>query len=97
MVQKLGPVNSVWAVRLSADHGAVAECRLAGRQGQGATHLAEGGVESAAETEAPGALVAERRFLCAAPAGTGESRVELRLRERDDTRRKNAADADADR
>jgi len=57
MVQKLGPVNSVWAVRLSADHGAVAECRLAGRQGQGATHLAEGGVESAAETEAPGALV----------------------------------------
>jgi len=38
----------------------------------------------------------ERWNVCAVAAGTRQSRVELRLRLRDDARRKNAADADAD-
>ena len=42
-------------------------------------------------------VVAERWVVRAAATRAGESCVELRLRERDDARRKNAADADADR
>jgi hypothetical protein len=41
--------------------------------------------------------MAERRVVRAVAAGACESRLELRLRECDDVRRKNATDADADR
>ena len=71
------------------------EARLAGGQGSGAAHLAAGGAESAAETAATRAVVAERWFVRAAAAGAGQSRVELRLRERDDARREDAAAAGA--
>ena len=42
-------------------------------------------------------VVAERWIVRTAATRAGEPRLELRLRERDDARRKNTADADADR
>src|SRR6202050_2515354 len=83
------------ALRLPADHGAVAGSRLACRQGPGATDLAARGVESAAETKAAREVVDERRIVPSAAAGTSEPCVELRFRERDDPRRQDAADANA--
>src|SRR5271169_3101952 len=63
----------VWALRLPEDYGGTAQGGLAGRQGSGAVHLAAGGIESAAETTATGAVVAERRVVRAAAAGAGQS------------------------
>ena len=55
------------------------------------------GLKDTAKTKAPGKVVAERRILHPAAAGAGQSRVELRFCQRDDARRKNLANADADR
>src|SRR5712691_7345064 len=64
-------------LRLSEDYGAATGSGLAGRQGSGAVHLAAGGAESATETEAARAVVAERRVVRAAAAGAGQSRLGL--------------------
>src|SRR5260370_41709915 len=64
-------------LRLPEDHNTVGGSRLAGGQGSGAVHLAAGGTESAAETAATGAVVAERRVVRAAAAGAGQSRLGL--------------------
>ena len=66
------------------------------RQGPSATDLAARRVESAAETKGASEVVVERWNVRSVAAGTRESCVELRFRLRDDARRKNAADADAD-
>ena len=50
---------------------------LAGRQRSGAAHLAAGRAESAAETEAARAIVAQRWVLCASTTGAGQPRLEL--------------------
>ena len=70
---------------------------MAGGQGPGAADLATGRAESAAETEAARAVVAERWLLRAAAAGAGEPCLELRLRQCPDARRQDVATADADR
>ncbi len=87
--------NIYW--RLKGHSKSPAACWLASRQGSGAAHLATRGAESAAETAAPPKIVAERWIVRAAVTSAGEAGVELRLRKGDDTRRQNAADADADR
>src|SRR5260370_33710079 len=67
----------VRALRLPEDHNTVGGSRLAGGQGSGAVHLAAGGIESAAETAATGAVMAERRVVRAAAAGASQSRLGL--------------------
>src|SRR5208282_6136671 len=54
------PRQGLRTLRLPANHGAVATGWLAGRQGSGTAHLASRGAESAAETKAARAFVAER-------------------------------------
>src|SRR5271170_8191622 len=92
-----GAGQRIRALRLPADHGAVAGSWLACRQGSRATDLAARRVESAAETKAAREAVVGRWIVPSAAAGTSEPCVELRFRERDDPRRQDAADADADR
>src|ERR1700733_8891914 len=57
------PGKRIRAIRLPADHGAVARSRLACGQGSSAADLAARGAESAAKTKAPGKVMAERRIL----------------------------------
>src|SRR5215467_5984988 len=91
------PGREVWAVRVSADHGAVAERGVAGGEGSRAADLATRRAESAAETAGARAAVARRWFVRATPPGTGESRVELRFREGDDARGAGSAHSGGDR
>ena len=91
-----GAGQRIRALWLAADHRAVAGSRLACRQGSRATDLATRGVESAAETKAARRVVVERRIVPSAAAGASEPGVELRFRERDDPRRQDIADANAD-
>src|ERR1700733_598494 len=79
-----GTGGKVWAVRLPAHHGAVAECGVAGRQGSSAADLATRRAEGAAETAATRAVVVARWLVYPASTGAGESCVELRLCEGDD-------------
>src|SRR5271163_5095891 len=92
-----GAGQRIRALRLPADHRSAAGSRLACRQGSSATDLATRRVESAAETKAARQVVVERWIVPSAATGTSEPCVELRFRERNDARRQNAADADADR
>src|SRR5580698_7973312 len=79
-----GPGGEVWAVRLSAHNGAVAECGVAGGEGSSAADLATRRAEGTAETAGARAAVAGRWFVCAVATGARESCVELRLCEGDD-------------
>ena len=92
-----GPGGEVWAVRVSAHHGVVAERGMAGREGSSAADLATRRAESTAETAAARAVVAGRWFVCTVATGAGESCVELRFCEGDDARWAGAADAGGDR
>src|SRR5271155_6190618 len=92
-----GPGCEVWAVRLSAHHGAVAGCGVAGGQGSSAADLATRRAEGAAEAAATRTVVARGWFVCAVATGTGESRVELRLCEGDDARWTGTAHPGGDR
>src|SRR5271166_21355 len=74
------PGRKVWAVRLPAHHGVVAECGVAGGEGSSAADLATRRAESAAETAGARTVVASRWFVCTDAPGAGESRVELRFR-----------------
>src|SRR5271170_8117493 len=91
------PGCEVWAVRLPAHHGVVAGCGVAGGQGSSAADLATRGAEGAAETAGARATVAGRWLVCAAAAGTSESRLELRFCESDDARWTSAAHPGGDR
>jgi hypothetical protein len=51
----------------------------------GTAHLASRRAESTAETEAPREVVVERWVMRAAEAGASQRRMELRLRERENT------------
>src|SRR3989442_2330119 len=64
-----GPGREVWAVRLSAHHGAVAECGMAGGQGSSAADLATRRAEGAAEAAATRTVVARGWFPCAGATG----------------------------
>src|ERR1039457_2606266 len=66
-----GPGCEVWAIRLPAHHGAVAECGVAGGEGSSATDLATRRAEGAAETAGARATVARGWFVCAVGAGAG--------------------------
>src|SRR5208282_4732840 len=92
-----GPGCEVWAVRLSAHHGAVAASGMAGGQGSSAADLATRRAEGAAEAAATGTVVARGWFVCAVATGACESCVELRFCESDDARRTSAARAGGDR
>src|ERR1035437_7282656 len=92
-----GSSCKVWAVRLPAHHGAVAECGMAGGQGSSAADLATRRAESAAEAAATRAVVARGWFVCAVAPRAGESCVELRFREGDDARWTGAARPGGDR
>src|ERR1019366_6654208 len=92
-----GPGRKVWAVRLPAHHGAVAERGVAGGKGSSAADLATRRAEGAAETAATRAVVAGRWFVCAVASGAGESRVELRFCESDDARWAGTAHPGGDR
>src|SRR5208282_2166563 len=92
-----GPGCEVWAVRLSAHHGAVAASGMAGGQGSSAADLATRRAEGAAEAAATGTVVARGWFVCAVATGACESCVELRLCEGDDTRWTSATRAGGDR
>src|ERR1700680_3765742 len=81
-----GPGCEVWAVRLPAHHGVVAECGVAGGKGSSAADLATRRAEGAAETAGARANVARGWFVHSAATGAGESCVELRLCESDDAR-----------
>ena len=74
-----GPGGEVWAVRLSAYHGAVAECRMAGGEGSSAADLATRRAEGTAEAAATRTVVAWGRLVCAVAIGASESCMELRL------------------
>src|ERR1700674_4064580 len=71
--------HEVRTLRLPADHGAVAECGVAGRQGSGAVHLAARRAESTRQATTQGTTVARGRLVCTAETGAGESCLELRL------------------
>src|SRR5450631_1364613 len=92
-----GPGGEVWAVRLSAHHGDVAERGVAGGEGSSAADLATRRAEGAAETAATRAVVARGWFVCAVAPGAGQSRVELRFCEGDDARWAGAAHPGGDR
>src|SRR5450432_201270 len=72
-----GPGCEVWAVRLSAHHGAITECGMAGGQGSSAADLATRRAEGAAEAAATRTVVARGWFVCAVATGACESCVEL--------------------
>src|SRR5271163_4054750 len=86
-----GPGGEVWAIRLSAHHGAVAECGMAGGQGSSAADLATRRAEGAAEAAATRAIVARGWLVHSVATGAGESCMELRLCEGDDARWARAA------
>src|ERR1017187_10871077 len=92
-----GPGREVWAVRLPAHHGVVAERGMAGGEGSSAADLATRRAESAAETAGARAVVAGRWIVCALASRAGESRVELRFCEGDDARWASAARPGDDR
>src|SRR5580704_13351992 len=92
-----GPGREVWAVRVSAHHGAVAERGMAGGKGSSAADLATRRAESTAETAGARAAVAGRWFVRALATGAGESCVELRFCESHDARWARAACAGGDR
>ena len=79
-----GPGGEVWAVRLSAHHGVVAGCGVAGGQGSSAADLATRRAEGAAQR--PRGRLYKRWFVYSVADGAGESCVELRFREGDDER-----------
>src|SRR5450759_6023232 len=81
-----GPGCEVWAIRLPAHHGVVAERGMAGGEGSSAADLATRRAEGAAEAAATRAVVARGWFVCAAATGAGESCVALRFCESDDAR-----------
>src|SRR2546428_13721644 len=74
-----GPGREVWAVRLSAHHGAVAECGMAGGQGSSAADLATRRAEGAAEAAATRTVVARGGFGWGGGTGAGEILVGLRV------------------
>src|SRR5208282_630801 len=78
------PGQRVWSLRIPTNHCAVATAWLASGQRSGTAHLASRGVEGTAETAAPPEVVAKRWVVHSATTGACESRLELRLRERDD-------------
>src|ERR1700685_4260526 len=92
-----GPGGKVWAIRLPAHHGVVAERGLAGGYGSSAADLATRRAEGAAEAAATRAVVARGWFVCAVATGAGESCVELRFREGDDARWTSTAHSGGDR
>src|ERR1039458_7214025 len=92
-----GPGCEVWAIRLPAHHGAVAECGVASGEGSSAADLATRRAEGTAETAATRAVVAQRWFVYPAAAGAGESCVELRFCEGDDERWTGVAHPGGDR
>src|SRR5713101_3395847 len=92
-----GPGGKVWAVRLSAHHGAFAGRGMAGGEGSSAADLATRRAEGAAETAATRAVVVTGWFVRAVATGACESCVELRLCEGDDERRTSAPHPGGDR
>src|ERR1700680_1297278 len=66
-----GPGRGVWAVRVSAHHGAVAERGVAGGEGSSAADLATRRAEGAAETAGARTVVAGGWFVAAGAAGGG--------------------------
>src|SRR3974390_2769170 len=92
-----GPGIEVWAVRLPAHHGAVAERGMAGGKGSRAADLATRRAEGAAKTAGARAVVAGGWFVRTVASRACESRVELRFRESDDARWTRAAHPGSDR
>src|ERR1039458_6330136 len=92
-----GPSGKLWAVRLPAHHGAVAERGVAGGEGSSAADLATRRAEGAAETAATRAVVVAGWFVRAVATGACESCVELRLCEGDDERWTSATHTGGDR
>src|SRR5229473_2884264 len=92
-----GPSGKVWAVRLPAHHGVVAERRVAGGKGSSAADLATRRAEGTAETAATRTVVAGGWFVCAVATGACESCVELRFCEGDDARWTSATRPGGDR
>jgi hypothetical protein len=92
-----GPGREVWAVRLSAHHGAVAACGMAGGEGSSAADLATRRAKGTAEAAAARTVVARGWFVCAVATGARESGVELRFREGDDARWTSATRPGGDR
>src|ERR1019366_5655682 len=92
-----GPGCKVWAIRLPAHHGVVAERGMAGGQGSSAADLATRRAEGAAETAATRTAVARGWFVYPAAAGAAESCVELRFCKGDDARWTSAAHPGGDR
>src|ERR1039457_2726193 len=91
------PGHEVWAIRLPAQHGAVAECGEAGGEGSSAADLATRRAEGTAETAATRAAVARGRVVHPVGTGAGESCVELRFCEGDDARWASPAHPGGDR
>src|SRR5450432_406027 len=92
-----GSGGKVWAVRLSAHHGSVAERGMAGGEGSSAADLATRRAKGTAEAAAARAVVARGWFVCAASTGVCESCVELRFCEGDDERWTSAPHPGGDR
>jgi hypothetical protein len=84
----------VRTLRLPADYGAPAECRLVSGERSRAVHLAARRAESTRQAKTEGETVAGGRLVCTAEAGTGESCLELRLCQRHDPRGKDASHSD---
>ena len=89
--------QSVWPLWLPPDYSSAALCRLACRQGPGGTNLASRGAKGSTEAEAKRPVMAQRRVMRATAAGAAQPCLELRLRECEDLRRKDGADAKPDR
>ena len=87
----------VRTLRLPADYGAAAECRLASRERSRAVHLAARRAESTRQAKTEGPVMVARWHVYPAAPGTGESCVELRFCESDDARWTSAAHPGADR
>jgi hypothetical protein len=79
--------QSLRAVWLPESDGTAEPGRVQGRQGPGAKDLAAGRAEGAAKAASAQSTVAQRRIVRAASAAAHQSRVELRLHDRDDPRR----------
>src|SRR5450631_572147 len=91
------PGHEVWAVRLPAHHGVVAERGVGGGKGSSAADLATRRAEGAAETAGARAAVAGGWFVRTVAAGASQSCVELRFRESDDARWTSTAHSGGDR
>jgi len=91
------PRRAVWALWVSADHGAFVAAGLADQPLTGGADLEAGGAESAAEAaEARSALVG-RRIVCTAAAALQKPPLEWGLRAGSDRRWAAAQDPHADR